>query len=189
MEQIINQIKEYVPFAQLLSTIIAAVSVGFAAFGIFKTLRNNQRQTNSQIFLDCVKRYEKILEAFPPKVWLNRFNPIADVTEEVAGQTTMAVLRYLNLCSEEFYLKKQGYFSEYGIGGIWEEVLQDNLSTPLFVREWENLRVEFKFDKEFTDYVDSVQRKVIESLPAKTINLTLTNNEQIPAKQIDELSK
>jgi len=101
----------------------------------------------------------------------------------------MAVLRYLNLCSEEFYLKKQGYFSEYGIGGIWEEVLQDNLSTPLFVREWENLRVEFKFDKEFTDYVDSVQRKVIESLPAKTINLTLTNNEQIPVKQIDELSK
>jgi len=93
MEQIINQIKEYVPFAQLLSTIIAAVSVGFAAFGIFKTLRNNQRQTNSQIFLDCVKRYEKILEAFPPKVWLNRFNPIADVTEEVAGQTTALLLK------------------------------------------------------------------------------------------------
>ncbi len=173
MEQIIAQIQEYVPIAQVLSTFIAAISVGFAAFGIFKTLKNNQRQTNSQIFLDCVKRYEKILESFPPKVWLERYEPSKEAMEE-SGQVSMAVLRYLNLCSEEFYLKKQGYFSEYGIGGIWENVLNDNLSTPLLIREWKKLKTEFKFDKEFTNYIDVVQKDFMTNLSSTGESSALT---------------
>lgn len=182
-----DQIKEYVPVAQVLTTFIAALSVGFAAFGIFRTIRNNKRQTNSQIFLDCVKRYEKVLESFPPKVWLERFNPSAEAMVE-SGVTSMAVLRYLNLCSEEFYLKKQGYFSEHGIGDIWEDVLRDNLSTPLFVREWKKLKDEFKSDQEFTNYIDKVQKNAVAKLKSSTLEDAMPI-EQSPLKQIDERPK
>jgi hypothetical protein len=163
-----DQIKEYVPIAQVVSTFIAALSVGFAALGILRTISNNERQTNSQIFLDCVKRYEKVLESFPAKVWLERFEPSEEALLET-DQTSMAVLRYLNLCSEEFYLKKQGYFSEYGIGDIWEAVLRDNLSTPLFVREWKKLKVEFKSDQEFTNYIDKIHKNAVANLKSSTL--------------------
>ncbi|HEY0547084.1 MAG TPA: hypothetical protein VGC91_17025 [Pyrinomonadaceae bacterium] len=173
-----EQIQGYVPIAQVLSTFIAAISVFFAALGILKTMRNNKRQANSQIFLDCVKRYEKILESFPSKVWLERFNPSAAAMEE-SGQTRMAVLRYLNLISEEFYLTKQGYFSEGGIGDIWEDVLRDNLSTPLFIREWKALKDEFKSDRKFTNFVDLAQAQAIQ-------NQSHSINEQVHHKQIKE---
>ena len=54
-----------VPIAQVLSTLVGAGSVGVAAYGLLRTASVNRKQTNSQLFLDCVKRYEKTYEAFP----------------------------------------------------------------------------------------------------------------------------
>jgi hypothetical protein len=109
-----DQIKEYVPVAQVLSTLIAAISVGFAAFGIFRT---------------------------------------------------------------------------NGIGGIWEDVLKDNLSTPLFLREWQKLRVEFKSDQEFIDYIDEVQKNAMANLKPSTLEDAAAIIEQSPSKQINERLK
>jgi hypothetical protein len=150
-----EQIKEYVPVAQMVSTLIAASSVLIAAIGLFRTARANRRQTNAQIFLDCVKRYEKIVESFPLEAWLLRFDPIQIPPE--SPETTQAALRYLNLCSEEFYLKRQKYFSEQ-IWEIWDDLLKRTFRSALFKREWELLKSEFASDPDFTAYVEKAQR-------------------------------
>jgi hypothetical protein len=138
--------------------ILQAVSLVIAAIALYRTSLNYKRQTNTQVFLDCVKRYEKILESFPPKVWLERFNPGKEALEE-SPQTTLAVLRYLNLCSEEFYLRKQGYFSD-SIAQMWERFFQRTLRTPLMMREWEHLRDEYASDEAYSAYIDEIQGKV-----------------------------
>jgi hypothetical protein len=150
----IEQLKEYVPIAQMVSTLIAAISVLVAAFGLFRTARSNRRQTNAQIFLDCVKRYEKIVESFPLEAWLLRFDP--NNAPPISPATTQAVLRYLNLCSEEFYLKRHKYFSEE-IADIWDDLLKRTLRSALFKREWAVLKNEFASDPNFMKYVEEAQ--------------------------------
>lgn len=162
----IEQIKEYVPIAQLVSTLIAAVSVLIAAIGLFRTARSNRRQTNAQIFLDCVKRYEKIVESFPLEAWLLRFDPNNAPPEN--AETTQAALRYLNLCSEEFYLKRHEYFSE-DIADIWDDLLKRTLRSALFKREWAVLKDEFASDPNFVKYVEEAQSmNVLESKKTPT---------------------
>jgi hypothetical protein len=121
-----EQINYYVPIAQVvgtfiaaIGTFIAAISLFFAGYQLFKTARMNRRQTNSQIMLDCVKRYEKIIESFPFEAWSLRFD--VDNVPIQREEITKAALRYLNLCSEEFYLRREGYFDEK-IARIWDDL-------------------------------------------------------------------
>jgi hypothetical protein len=51
-------------------------------------------------------------------------------------------VRYLNLCSEEYYLYKQKWLHKK-LWGIWEKELIRTLRSPLFVREWKKLADEF----------------------------------------------
>ncbi len=66
------------------------------------------------------------------------------------------MLRYLNLCSEEFYLYKKKYLSSH-IWRIWEAELKRTLSSPLVLREWAGLREEFRSYPEFLEYVERAQ--------------------------------
>jgi hypothetical protein len=66
------------------------------------------------------------------------------------------VLKYLNLCSEEFYLKAQGYLPET-LWSIWEGDLRRIIGSPLMQREWASLRAEFLAHRPFLEYVESVQ--------------------------------
>jgi hypothetical protein len=151
-------ITQLVPIAQVFSTLIGAGSVGVAAYGLLRNASVNRKQTNSQIFLDCVKRYEKIIETFPAAAWTTRFGETLP-TEDPA--TTVAVQRYLNLCSEEYYLKKHGYFKgafSKEIWEIWEELLRKTLRGALFRREWEKLKGEFLADTDFYKYVETIKK-------------------------------
>ena len=91
----------YVGIGTLIATVIAAV-------GLIVGIRVYRRQMNAQVFIEYTKRYEKVLSSFPEVAQKVRF----DLTGEPPApneEITKAVLRYLNLCSEEFYLYKQGY--------------------------------------------------------------------------------
>jgi hypothetical protein len=88
------------------------------------------------------------------EAWKLRFS--LDEEPPESNETTKAALRYLNLCSEELYLKKQGYFSEE-IFGIWESLFRRSLRSKLFQREWKKLKQEFESDIEFFKFVESIQ--------------------------------
>jgi hypothetical protein len=66
------------------------------------------------------------------------------------------MLRYLNLCSEEFYLMKTGYLAR-AVWDIWTGELENTLRMPLYVSGWPELKDEFGAYSEFRRYVDTVQ--------------------------------
>jgi hypothetical protein len=68
----------------------------------------------------------------------------------------MCVLKYLNLCSEEYYLTKHHYLSE-SLWRIWESDLKRIIGSPLLQREWPSLRAEFLSHQDFLEYVEHVQ--------------------------------
>ena len=138
----------FVGIGSLLATIIAATSV---IIGI----RVYKRQMNAQVFIEYTKRYEEVLSSFPKEAQEVRLDLTGD-PPETSKEITQAVLRYLNLCSEEYYLCDEGYLSKK-IWRIWEAELKRTIQSPLLKREWIDLKKEFESYPEFSDYINSIQ--------------------------------
>ena len=111
---------------------------------------------NVQILMKYAERYERILDQFPHDALAARFN--ANILPPESEQVTLCVLKYLNLCSEEFYLTNHGYLSA-SLWRIWEGDLKRIIGSPLLQREWPALRTEFLSHQEFLDYVERVQHE------------------------------
>ena len=138
------------------------IEVGFTVIAVgigFLTLRwgvvSFKGQMNAQLFLEFTKRFDEIMEKFPEDTWSKRFN-IEGYLPEPSEELTNNVLRYLNLCGEEYYLYKEKMLAE-SVWKIWEGELKRTLRTPLFQREWPLVRGEFEAYPMFMDYVDMVQ--------------------------------
>ena len=131
------------------------VSLVVAAGGLFFGIRVYRRQMNAQLFLEYTSRYELIMSSFPAEARSARLDLSGHPPEQSEDLTT-AVLRYLNLCSEEFYLWKRKYLAR-DIWNIWESELQKTLQSKLLLREWESLRREFESYPEFVEYVERAQ--------------------------------
>jgi|TARA_B100001971_G_C17911739_1_gene393226 hypothetical protein len=131
------------------------IATGFTAIGLITGVQIYKKQMNAQLFIEYTKRYEKVLSSFPPDALQVRLK-LTGEPPKASEETSRAVLRYLNLCSEEFYLCKQGYLSK-NIWKIWEEELNRTLRSPLLKREWNELNIEFEAYPEFRDYVNQMQ--------------------------------
>lgn len=141
-------------FVIKIGTLISAI-VGILTLII--GIRIYRRQTNTQIFLEYTKRYSEIMESFPSDARSARLS----LTGEMPGRSdelSIAILRYLNLCSEEYYLWKRHYLAN-DLWGIWEHELKRTLKSPLIVREWRNLRSEFLSYPEFLKFVENIHGK------------------------------
>lgn len=110
---------------------------------------------NAQLFLEYTKRYDDILQSFPKEYREGKFSEESELPEQ-SDNLTRCVLRYLNLCSEEFYLWRRGYLSR-DIWNIWRDEIERTISSPLFRREWTTLQGEFKAFGEFGIYVNKIQ--------------------------------
>ena len=112
-----------IKFATLLSII-----VGIVAF--FRGVANYNKQMNAQVFLQYAKRYDEIMNSFPKSAGLARINS-GKALPKSNGELTICVLRYLNLCSEEFHLYDTKYLSEK-VWEIWADEMVRTLRTPYF---------------------------------------------------------
>ena len=111
---------------------------------------------NAQLFLEYTKRYEEIMRSYPSEARNARLDLSGQAPPE-SEDLSAVVLRYLNLCSEEFYLCRKKYLSR-DIWQIWERELRRTLRSPLLKREWQKLKVEFASYSEFAEYVETAQR-------------------------------
>lgn len=139
-------------YATLLLAVFTAASLIIAVFVYY-------RQCNAQVFLEYTKRYSEIMNRFPPKALKARLSLLATPPER-SDELSLAILRYLNLCAEEFYLCQQKYLSSH-VWGIWEAELKRTLSSQLFIREWKGLREEFRSYPDFLEYVERVQSECV----------------------------
>jgi len=132
------------------------VGVAFTALGVIVGVRTYFRQMSAQLFLVYTQRYEEIMQAFPSDARHSRLDMSGAPPEESEAVTT-AVLRYLNLCSEEFYLRDKKFLSK-DIWAIWENEIKRTLRSPLFRREWQKLSREFDAYGAFAAYVEQAQK-------------------------------
>jgi hypothetical protein len=109
---------------------------------------------NVQILMKYTERYERILSDFPQDALAARFD--INALPPACPQLTLCVLKYLNLCSEEYYLIQHHYLSQ-SLWRIWESDLKRILGSPLLQREWPALRTEFVSHRDFLSYVENVQ--------------------------------
>jgi hypothetical protein len=129
----------------------------FTAASIVVAVVLYRRQCNVQVFLEYTKRYADIMNMFPSEGRKARLDLFGDPPPE-SDELSLSVLRYLNLCSEEFYLCKKKYLSSH-VWRIWEAELKRTLGSTLVVREWARLREEFQAYPEFLEYVECAQRR------------------------------
>jgi hypothetical protein len=97
-----------------------------------------------------------MLRSFPVQEWIGRLNPKDEVPVSTA-ELSSGVLRYLAIVHFAFLLNELRYLYK-DIWKLLEAEHHRTLATPLFVREWNTLRVEFSFFPTFLAYVDSIQR-------------------------------
>ena len=138
---------------QVLNVLVLFVT----AIGVLVGVYVFRRQMNAQLFLEYTKRYEEIMRSYPVGMRAFRLHSAGEPPPESSELTTV-VLRYLNLCSEEFYLCQGKYLSR-DIWGIWEEEMRRTIASPLYRREWEKISDEFSSYPEFYEYVARSQRR------------------------------
>lgn len=130
------------------------VSILIAAFSLFFGVYIYRKQTNIQIFLEYTQRYESIMDSFPADARFYRMNTDKKLPEE-GLELTSSVLKYLNLCSEEYYLRETRQLSKK-IWNIWKEELERTLRSNLVRREWPKIKSEFESYSKFQKYVERI---------------------------------
>jgi hypothetical protein len=144
----------------MLDTILTVASILVAAAALLWGVKSYRDQMNAQLFLEFTKRFEEVMQSFPKNTWPSRLN-IEGKPPPKSKALSLSALRYLNLCSEEYYLRQKDWLYKE-TWEIWERELIRTLQTPLFRREWKTLSNEFESYPEFKEYVDNAQ-KVVES--------------------------
>jgi hypothetical protein len=142
----------YLSFVADLGTFLAALA---AVGSIWIGLHIYRQQVNAQVFLTYAQRYDGIMCGWPLEALFARFDSDTALPPRSA-ELKLGVLRYLNLCSEEFYLTSKGHLDRK-VWRIWEPEIQRMIQTPLLKREWPDLRSEFSSYPQFVNYVERLQ--------------------------------
>jgi hypothetical protein len=137
-------------YGSLWTLLLGVLSLGFA-------IRSYRRQVNAQIFFEIAGRYHDLLQSFPVHEWTNLLNRKDEVPQSSA-ELTSGVFRYLEIVHYAFILHDLHYVSK-DLWRILQAEHRRTLMTPLFVREWSTLRIEFNFFPNFLNYVDSIQHR------------------------------
>ena len=137
-----------VQIATIVTLILTAAALLFGLWSFGK-------QMNCQVFLAYNERYEKIIRAFPPGALESRLR-LGEKLPERSEELSVCILRYLNLCSEEFFLYRKGFLSKK-IWAVWNRKSRGCYEVPVMRREWQRIRIEFKAYPDFFAFVEKVQ--------------------------------
>ncbi len=133
-----------------LASITALASALIAVLALAVALWTFRQGAELNAFLEFTERYENIMRELPHEARIaTDWGP--DVDSDFAIR-----LRYLNLCSEEFYLKKQRLLSGR-VWGIWNAEMASTLASQPYREAWHRLRAQFSSYPEFSAFVDGCQ--------------------------------
>ncbi|MDZ4698268.1 MAG: hypothetical protein SH809_01070 [Rhodothermales bacterium] len=136
---------------------VETISLVAAAAGLWFMYVIHRREAHATIFIEYTKRYDEVMEEFSRHHDHSRVHLLVNNPPSPSPQLSRNVLRYLNLCAEEYALYQSKYISKK-VWNIWEGEINRTLRSPLFIREWQELKEDFSADPEFHDYVKRVQR-------------------------------
>jgi hypothetical protein len=116
-----------------------------------------QGETSALVFLGYNERFEKLREgcpdAFRPETLAKEFSEVAAAEGSCVREW---LVRYLNVCSEEYYLWQAGHLTSE-VWSIWRAESERMLRTTLYKSAWPELRAEYHSHPEFIEYVERVR--------------------------------
>lgn len=129
----------------IISAVIALLALLVAAWSF-------REGAQLQAFLTFTERYETMMSELPQEARI--------ATEWAPGVDAHFVvrLRYLNLCSEQFYLRRRFLLSN-GVWRIWDAEMRRTLASLPYREAWSAVRQEFVSYPEFARFVDACQRE------------------------------
>ena len=129
------------------------LSILMGGLGVVVAVSNHRVQVKTQIFLAMSAQYSELLKNSSAGFWLSV--PHCTELPERTDDLTISMLRFCTLVSLTYLL-----FCERRIPRrMWELMLHSaerRFRSPLFMREWEHLRMEFESFPEFVALVTSV---------------------------------
>jgi hypothetical protein len=142
-------VQEMIQYATLLSVLVGSLGLA-VAFVI------HREQVKTQIFLALSARYDELMHSSSAGVWVSIPHEGTTLAQR-SPELTVSAMRFCTLVSLTYFLFLERRISKR----MWHLMLwsaERRMQTPWFVREWENLRSEFKSFPEFIELVTSVQR-------------------------------
>jgi hypothetical protein len=129
---------------------IQFISLIIALAAIFITVYTFKQQLKQNFFTDYTKRYQEIMLHLPDKIFKN------DVEYDDLDCETKCYLRaYIDLCSEEYYLKETKKIDKK-VWENWEEGMKSAFSKTVIKKAWQN------FDKSsYKDFARYVRDELI----------------------------
>lgn len=131
-----------------------ATSIGLLLTGAALLLNwwENRKNHRLAFFTEYTRRYQDIMIALPFEAFKHDFN-FSKLKEEDKNIIRTQMLLYFALCSEEFDLKNERLIKKR-IWEMWESGIMANLQKPAFQWGWGEIKDEFIFFKDFTDWVE-----------------------------------
>jgi hypothetical protein len=140
-------------YAALLSFLIGGLSVAVAVI-------IHRDQVKTQIFLAMSARYDELMQNSAAGLWKD-LTP-GTVLPEREDDLTISALRFCIVVSLTYFLFRERHIPER----MWLLMLRSaerRMRSPLFVREWQDLKTEFESFPEFISLVSSVQDETTQS--------------------------
>lgn len=143
---------------QVVIALLTLISIGIIFFFNRSQIKQLKKQFSIQIdqikqgyFADYTKRYQEIILHFPENINTDNF----DLSKEVNRDQIMRYLRvYFDLCSEEFFLHRNGYIDDK-VWKEWEAGMVFAFNKPAFIQAWDVIKTDTGFYTEFGDFVDA----------------------------------
>ena len=149
-------LKPLLDISQLAVNLTGVVLLALTVWSLRSAARNFRRQMNAQVYLAYNERYEKLMADCPLDFRTTLLDlTLSEVDSKDRDRITLCILRYLNLCSEEFHLMESGYLSPE-VWKLWQDEMEVALRTPLYKSAWPGLQRQFRSHPEFFEYVKRV---------------------------------
>jgi hypothetical protein len=126
------------------------------SFGLVVAVLIHRVQLRTQIFLSLYAQYDELLKNSSTQFWLSV--PSATELPDRTNDVVISMMRFCTLVSLTYLLFREHRIPER----MWELMLRSaerRFRSPLFMREWEHLRVEFESFPEFVTLVTSVHQR------------------------------
>ena len=134
-----------------LAVIISVLTLVVTTTGLIATVQQFKKQLRLNFFADYTKRYQEILLNFPEKINEETFK-ISNLEATDRDRTLRYMRAYFDLCSEEYYLWRQGDI-DYETWREWETGIRFAFSKPAFQEAWNILRLDTIYYGDFSELV------------------------------------
>lgn len=138
----------------LIAIVVSILTLVIAAGALVVTIRQFKKQLHLNFFSDYTKRYQEIILNLPLGVDGDGFK-ISDQPEDVRDKTLRYMRAYFDLCSEEYFLWRNGDLDKK-TWKEWEAGIMLAFSKPAFKEAWETLNLDTIYYSQFSDYVSEI---------------------------------